>query len=901
MNRRLFVPEVVQTSTMDCGPACLSALLSGFGLRAEYGRLREACQTGIDGTNIDTLEQLANRMGLEAEQIVLPSDHMAVAEAGALPAIAVVNLPNRITHFVVVWRRHGRRLQVMDPVTGRRFTAIDAFVKDLFVHQMVVPAAAWREWAQSPEFAGALKARMLRLKLSANEAAGIIENALAQPGWRPIATLDATVRMLQSLANSGALSNRAQTTRLLKAIVRKALDVSDGSNDIIPDQYWSARRDNVPDPGEEQLIVRGAVLVRAKGRTTEEVNVNALPPEIAAAVSEHPPRPLAALWNFLKPDGVLAPAMLCSALFISALGIVLQALFFRGLIEGARDLSRGSERLTIVVATLLLLLLLTVIEIPAISALTNMGRRLEMRFRIAFLKKLPRIGDSYFHSRLTSDMAERIHSVYNLRALPAVAAQLLHSFFQLVLTTAAIIWVDPGLWAVAILSALVATGLPIAFQPLLGERELRVRTHSGALSRFYLDALLGLVPIGTHAAAAALRGEHRNLLKRWAAAGLDTQKLAVALDGLQMFTGFGLAALLTLLHAARHGEASALLLVAYWSLNIPALGRELAALACQYPLHRSVALRLLEPLTAFENTRAQSGAIRETAPASPRHGVSISMESVSMVAGGHTVLHDLTLDIPAGSHVAVVGQSGAGKSSFAGLLLGWNVPESGTLLIDGNPLTGASLAKLRREAAWIDPTVQLWNRSLVDNLRFGLPGDPSMGLGDAIERAELLPLVDKVPEGLQTMLGEGGSLVSGGEGQRIRIGRALLRSGIQLAVLDEPFRGLDAPTRKELLDRLRHAWPGTTFIFISHEIAETQSFDRVLVMHRGTVVEDGVPAELVKIPGSQYAALLEREIELKTALLHGTTWRRVQMHKGALSDERSTAAVRKMSGKERIA
>src|SRR4030042_5541173 len=88
--QRFFVPEVVQTSAMDCGPATLKALLEGFGIPISYGRLREACQTDVDGTSIDTVEELAVQLGLHAEQIMLPADHIFVPEARALPAIVVV-------------------------------------------------------------------------------------------------------------------------------------------------------------------------------------------------------------------------------------------------------------------------------------------------------------------------------------------------------------------------------------------------------------------------------------------------------------------------------------------------------------------------------------------------------------------------------------------------------------------------------------------------------------------------------------------------------------------------------------------------------------------------------------------------------------------------------------------
>src|SRR5215475_7805282 len=116
--RRFLVPEVVQTSAMDCGPASLKCLLEGFGVRVSYGRLREACQTDVDGTSIDTMETVAVQLGLEAEQVMLPDDHLLLPESEALPAIVVVRQPNGSTHFVVIWRRHGRFVQVMDPATG---------------------------------------------------------------------------------------------------------------------------------------------------------------------------------------------------------------------------------------------------------------------------------------------------------------------------------------------------------------------------------------------------------------------------------------------------------------------------------------------------------------------------------------------------------------------------------------------------------------------------------------------------------------------------------------------------------------------------------------------------------------------------------------------------------------
>src|SRR5262249_23537543 len=138
--------------------------------------------------------------------------------------------------------------------------------------------------------------------------------------------------------------------------------------------------------------------------------------------------------------------------------------------------------------------------LPLASGLLRLGRRLEMRLRLAFVRKIPRLGDRYFQSRLKSDMAERSHSIHLIRRLPELAGQLLRSGFELALTTAGIIWLDPASAGVALLAALVALAVPIAAQPLLVERDLRLRTHSGALSHFYLDALLGLFAIHSHGA-----------------------------------------------------------------------------------------------------------------------------------------------------------------------------------------------------------------------------------------------------------------------------------------------------------------------------------------------------------------------------------------------------------------
>src|SRR5262245_53526860 len=174
--RRFLVPEVVQTSGMDCGPAALKCLLEGFGISASYGRLREACQTDVDGTSIDVVEEAAKVLGLDAVQVMMPVDHLLLDESDALPAIVVVVQPGGITHFVVVWRRWGPFVQVMDPALGRRWMRRTELLRDVYVHTHPVPPDDWHAWAKSEDFLGPLR-RRIRSAGCGREAESLIAEA----------------------------------------------------------------------------------------------------------------------------------------------------------------------------------------------------------------------------------------------------------------------------------------------------------------------------------------------------------------------------------------------------------------------------------------------------------------------------------------------------------------------------------------------------------------------------------------------------------------------------------------------------------------------------------------------------------------------------------------------------
>jgi len=901
---RLLVPEVVQTSDMDCGPAALSSLLAGFGLSVSYERLREACQTDVDGTSIDTIEAIAVQLGLDAEQIITPLDHALLPEGMTLPGIFVVRRPGGVTHFVVAWRRHRGVVQVMDPSTGRRWPSCRRFFDELHEHTQTLPAEAWRVWAGTEEFLGALRRRWALLRLDAAETDQLLAAAVADPDWFPLATLDAATRMLTAIVEGGGLSRGRQATRGLTMFVARALADGPARTHVMPRAYWMVRPASPGLEEEPYLQVRGAVVVRVRGWQTAhagdlEVGPNPsfdtssdLPADLAAALHAPPSQPGRQLLRFLRADGFFTPMMLGISALGAAGSVMVEALLWRGLVDLSRDLGLVHQRLSALVAFLLFLSALVLGDLWQALGLARLGRGLETRLRIAFQTKIPRLGDRYLQSRPMSDMAERMHSVHRLRLLPGLGGRLLRVAAEILFTTAGLIWLDPAHALLAIFTTACILGLPLTTHALLTERELRSRTHGGALSRFSLDALLGLTAVRTHGAERAMHREFENRLTEWARAGLHLQRAVVGVGGVQGLLGFGLAAGLVAAYVSG-GEVSGVLLLAYWALRLPVLGQELMQLAQQYPGHRNAALRLLEPLGAGEDLPAikvdesQPVSLADTLSRQRCQGVSIALEHVSVRAAGHTILADLNLTLAPGSHVAIVGASGAGKSSLVGLFLGWHRPTTGRVLVDERPLDDTHLAWLRQVTAWVDPAVQLWNRSLLDNLNYGVGHHDTPPAVQVVEQAALRQVLDLLPDGLQTRLGEGGGLVSGGEGQRVRFGRALARSGARLVILDEPFRGLDGEQRRALLQQARQVWRFATLLCITHDVRVTQAFERVVVVDDGRIVEDGDPSCLAKHDETHYRSLLDAETAVHEGLWANGVWRRLQLVEGRLHEKGS--------------
>ena len=885
------MPEIIQTSSMDCGPAALSALLNGLGVQASYGRLREACQTEVDGTSIDTLEDIAGQLGLDAEQLLIPVDHLLLDGAQNLPAIVVVRHPSGMPHFVVCWRRHGDIVQIMDPASGRQWQRSARFLQDVFIHSQVVPASTLRGWLNGAGFRKPLMTRMAQLAMAQADIDRLLAAAKAEKGWQRFAQLDAAVRMAAALVAAGAVAKGGEATRFIETLGLK----SDAAE--IPESYWAARplRSNPPQPSDaKHAVLRGAVLVSIRGRQREdpsqlEKRVLALPSDLRAALSEPPVRPMRTLLGFLPKAQLVLIALSGIAAIVAALLQVELDVLFRSTLHLLWYIKPPAQRIAApLLGSLFLIGMFALILVNQWNT-TRIGRYLEIRLRAALAAKLPTLNDHYFHSRPISDMTERAHSLSRVRQLPQLVVDGLRTLAMTTLTALALFWLVPGERLIVLALLIVTLGLPFVMQPLFLGLDLRVRTYAGTLIRSYLDALIGLAPTRTHGAERALARDQEELLTNWVRVRLDWLRAQVSAQGVQVLIGYGFIVWLIVRYLGHGGDAAGLLLLFYWAMALPGNAGDFAGTLQQYPDLRNVTLRLIEPLNAPSEGPEDLSSVVTLHEGKT---VAITLEQVSVVLSGRPVLQDVSIEIPAGEHVAVVGISGAGKSTLIGLLLGFHRAAGGRVLIDKQPVTDDELVRLRQSVAWVDPDIRLWNRSLFDNLHYGQTADRANALSDAVEIADLSRVMGRLPAGLATPLGEGGRLVSGGEGQRVRLARTLMQAPPRLVLLDEPFRGLDRTQRQELLDRARKKWEKTTLLYVSHDISTTLNFPRVLIIENGSLVEAGDPVVLSGRAESRYAALLRAEKTVRHDLWASKEWQRVAMVDGQLVSGRERDSER---------
>ena len=219
------------------------------------------------------------------------------------------------------------------------------------------------------------------------------------------------------------------------------------------------------------------------------------------------------------------------------------------------------------------------------------------------------------------------------------------------------------------------------------------------------------------------------------------------------------------------------------------------------------------------------------------------------------IFDGLSIRLPAGRTTAVVGSSGAGKSTLSRLLYRFYDPDAGRILIDGQPIDTVTQASLRKAIGIVPQDTVLFNDTLAYTIRYGRPDAAPEEVVEAARAAHLGALIDKLPDGLETMVGERGLKLSGGEKQRVAIARALLKRP-SIMVFDEATSSLDSESERVIQQEIREVSQGRTTLVIAHRLSTIVDADQILVLEQGRLVEQGRHGELIA-RGGRYAELWE--------------------------------------------
>jgi ATP-binding cassette, subfamily B, multidrug efflux pump len=224
---------------------------------------------------------------------------------------------------------------------------------------------------------------------------------------------------------------------------------------------------------------------------------------------------------------------------------------------------------------------------------------------------------------------------------------------------------------------------------------------------------------------------------------------------------------------------------------------------------------------------------------------------------GTPILENVTLDIPAGATVAIIGPTGCGKSTLANLVPRLYQAEPGMVMVDGRDVREYSLKHLRANVGYVQQESFLFSDSISDNLRFGDPEADDHALREVSRVAHLLPEIEDFPGGFSTELGERGMMISGGQRQRTSIARSLLRRP-KIVIMDDAFASVDTYTEETILTNLRGYLDDITVVLISHRISTVKGADTIVVLDDGGIAEQGTHEELLA-RGGFYADLYEKQ------------------------------------------
>ncbi|BFN15013.1 ABC transporter ATP-binding protein [Marinobacter sp. RI1] len=484
----------------------------------------------------------------------------------------------------------------------------------------------------------------------------------------------------------------------------------------------------------------------------------------------------------------------------------------------------------------------------------NLAQRLQSDLRQDAYKHAQRLDMSFFEANSSGQLVATMNDDVNQleRFLDGGANAMIQVAVTVVAVGAVFFVLSP------LIALLAFTPIPLIiwgafyFQRKAGPLYADVREKVGDLSSRLANNLGGIATIKSFTAeqreakrlkdaSEAYVDANRRAI-RISSAFIPVIRMAILAGFLATFTVGGMMALEGSLNVGAYGVLVFLTQRLLWPLT------GLAEVIDLFERAMASTRRILDLLAEPVNVRDEAGKSLEQ----PVRG-KVSFNQVSFrYAGSGAGIQDITLSVPAGNTLALVGATGSGKSTLIKLLLRFYDPAHGDIRIDGQPIRGVSLKSLRDAIGLVSQDVYLFEGSIRDNLAYGKPDASEEEIIDAARTAEAWSFIEALPEGLDTPVGERGIRLSGGQRQRLSLARALLKNP-PILVLDEATSAVDNETEAAIQRSLKRIGHNRTVIMIAHRLSTIVDADTIAVVENGRIVEEGDHDSLIRNNGA-YAA-----------------------------------------------
>lgn len=490
----------------------------------------------------------------------------------------------------------------------------------------------------------------------------------------------------------------------------------------------------------------------------------------------------------------------------------------------------------------------------------DMAFRLLAEMRINVFRKLDQLAPAYLVRRRTGDLMGI--ATQDVELVEYFFAHTVAPVFVSILVPVAVVTAlaTVSFWmALSLMPFLLAVGLsPLLMRDKVDLLGSKAREAAGELSAHAIDTIQGIAEIVAFQQAGHRAKDFDNLTNRHIAIRLPFFKeLTMQKTLLEVLTGWGGLAVVStgaLLTTSGSLDAGLLPLLTILAMSaflpvseIAQIGRQLAD--TMGATRRIYALEN-EPVVIDDGTNETAGDLSS--------GVCFRNVSFAYPGRSKRILQDLNFEIPAGRTLALVGPSGAGKTSLAQLLMRFWDPEKGSITLNGIQLKDFKLEELRSRVALVAQDTYLFNNSLRENILVAKPEATELELSEAVKLSALSEVIESLPDGLDTMVGERGSSLSGGQRQRVAIARAFLKDAPFL-ILDEATSHLDALSEHTVHKSLDLLKTNRTTIIIAHRLSTIRDADRIIVLSEGVMVETGTHNELLQKTGL-YRQLVSKQL-----------------------------------------